>query len=116
MTGGADVDGDGYGDLLVVNARAPSSQTSIYQGSSTGLPTAPSQSLLASGITAFGVSGSQGLQAIAVLGDLNGDGLSDFVVSWGGTNGKAGGAAVYSGSGAIAQVPPFTAASGSFFW
>ena len=110
FAGGADVNGDGYGDVLVLNQRAPNARTSIFQGSAAGLPSTAAQNLLASSIPAFVASGAQGLLEVSLLGDTNGDGLSDFVVGWGA------GAAVYQGAATISQTPVFTVTSGSFFW
>jgi len=105
FAGGGDVDGDGYGDVIF----ATNSATEVFQGSTTGLPATPSQTLSVGNIS--GVSGNdpQGVRVVALLGDVNGDALSDFAVSvlLAGASPVINLPAVYEGSGAIPQAPAF---------
>jgi hypothetical protein len=111
-TGGGDVNGDGYGDLIVVD----NGQADIFQGSASGLPATASQTVLASNIP--GATSGSADRGVALLGDVNDDGTSDFVVSvnqsWGGIEG----AAVYVGSSSISQTPATVqlGSSGGNYW
>jgi len=67
-----DVNGDGYADLVVGPVGL---SVRLYFGSATGLPATPSQTLaLPDSTNLFGVG-------VAGVGDLNGDGRGDLVVS-----------------------------------
>ncbi|MFO0559749.1 MAG: integrin alpha [Polyangiales bacterium] len=81
VTGIGDVNGDGFGDIAVaapaVNAGGAmrSGAVLVYRGSAMGLEVSPAQVL--SGSSADDAFGT----AIAGIGDINGDGLADFVVA-----------------------------------
>jgi hypothetical protein len=104
-----DVDGDGYGDVVVgVNHGFPSAGPAyVYLGSATGLASAPPMTLtgpLAS-VDNFGWS-------VASAGDVNGDGYADVVVgAWASLNGR-GSAFLYLGSTAGVLVPATTTLTG----
>jgi cysteine-rich repeat protein len=91
---GADVNGDGFSDVIV-GASANSSgagQVYVYFGSPTGPSPSPVVGLSSpiGGVTSFG-------EALANLGDINGDGYADFLV--GASLGTPGGHAhLYLGS------------------
>jgi hypothetical protein len=96
VAGTGDVDGDGYGDLVVV-AYAPSS-TSVTVGLYLfrGSPTGPSNSSALT-IPAPDANGTFGT-TIASNGDLNGDGYNDIVVNYSVANDNRQRVNVYYGS------------------
>ncbi len=101
---GADVDGDGFGDVVA----AVGSQIDIFRGSSNGLPSSPSDVLVAPNVA--GAGGGQLVRGVAELGDVNGDGRADFAAEI-----YVPGASpsvvpvVYQGStGPLSQVPALT--------
>ncbi len=82
-----DVDGDGRADLAVgspnavVNGEADAGRVSILYGEAGGWPKSPNGIALKDAPSAFeGVSGAQLGAYIAAAGDVNGDGLSDFLI------------------------------------
>lgn len=129
FSGGCDVDGDGYGDLIVGESVYGGSggRIDIYRGSPSGLSTIPSQTLYSSAIPgdadAGGAAADNGVRWISLLGDVNGDGLSDFVAAASlpspSASGQAVGlAGVYLGSAAISPAPSFVVAGSvlNSFW
>jgi hypothetical protein len=124
FAGGGDVDGDGYGDLIVTSNWGPQSfpgagctqgtigicqGTLVFRGSPSGLPSSPTDILFADNIPPASTGNATG-RLIAQLGDVNGDGLADFASSFADPNLPATNPAdhplIYAGAaGAISQTP-----------
>ena len=104
VAGAGDVNGDGYGDVLI---GAPSvngiGRASLYLGSADGLASTPAW-------TAQGVmSATQYGAAVAGAGDVNGDGYADFLVGEPGYSDvytAQGRAALYLGAAAGVVITP----------
>ncbi len=96
VSSAGDVDGDGFGDVLVGSA---SNEANVYFGSSSGLASATSPLVLREMGGAFG-------RNLSGAGDINGDGYADIVVGAYGTNT----AYVYLGtmSGGLPSMPSST--------
>ncbi len=95
VTNAGDVNGDGYGDLLVgspkySNGQATEGIASIYFGSPTGISLVPSLTF------ELNNAGANFGEGIGPAGDVNGDGYSDFIVG-ARIYGLGGAAAVYLG-------------------
>ncbi len=104
-----DVNGDGYGDL-VVGAQVVMSNTGrayVYLGSAAGLITTPATTLTGPD----GASGSFGA-SVASAGDVNGDGYSDLVVGAPGVLSSVGRAHIYLGSASGLATTPTTTLNG----
>ncbi|MEO6286507.1 MAG: FG-GAP-like repeat-containing protein [Dyadobacter sp.] len=92
-----DVNGDGYGDVMVATNHETTDQTFpemgyIYLGSAIGLSNVPSTVISApSGANGFGYD-------IANAGDVNGDGYGDVIVGASSSYSGAGAAYLYKGS------------------
>ncbi len=69
---GVDVNGDGFGDVVV----GVGSQIAVFRGSIGGLPSSPSDVLVAPNVP--GAGGGEVVRGVAALGDVNGDGRADF--------------------------------------
>nr|MBK7068493.1 FG-GAP repeat protein [Deltaproteobacteria bacterium] len=93
ISGGGDVNGDGFADLIVGAPQAMVlGRAYVYYGSARGLsPTPSTLSPSDTGMAGFGVS-------IADVGDLDGDGFSDVVVGANLVDGWAGAAYVFCGA------------------
>jgi len=100
VSGAGDVNGDGFGDVIVgaPNAFGDRGQAHLYLGSATGLGTFPSRTL------AGAHAGAHLGIAVAGAGDVNADGYSDVVIGADGHNGT-GAAFVYLGRPTTAQFP-----------
>jgi hypothetical protein len=109
-----DVNGDGYGDVVVGahqydNGQAGEGAAFVYHGSSSG-PSLSADSVLESNVVGAGLGWSVG-----TAGDVTGDGYSDVVVgAWLYTNGQSqeGAAFVYSGSPLGVDTTPIWSAEG----
>lgn len=95
VSAAGDVNGDGYGDLLVGVARYTNGQSLegaswLYFGSATGIPTSPSIRFeLNEPGAIFG-------ESVSTAGDVNGDGYSDLIMG-ASLHGASGATAVYLG-------------------
>jgi hypothetical protein len=106
-----DVNGDGYADLIT--AATDDNQTGtgyLYLGGPTGFPETPSQTLAAP----FPSPGSSFGEALAGVGDLNGDGYADVAIAGiDATNSP--GVYVYSGdAGGLSSLPGTLRSTGAF--
>ncbi len=95
LAGAGDVNGDGYGDVMV-GAQGTTSQGAayLYLGSAAGLTTTPASTLTDPAATRGDLFGGSVTQA----GDTNGDGYADVLIGARGTNGFQGAAYLYLGS------------------
>jgi hypothetical protein len=107
-----DVDGDGYGDVVVgaMRGSASTGPAYVYLGSAIGLASAPSMTLTGppGPVDNFGWS-------VASAGDVNGDGYADVAVgAWASLNGR-GSVFLYIGSlaGVLAPADKTLAGPGS---
>ncbi len=78
VAGAGDVNGDGYGDLII--GASGSGTAYIYNGSALGVGSSPSTTMTL-GVTLGG-------RAVASAGDVNGDGVSDVIVGTGGNEAR----------------------------
>jgi hypothetical protein len=95
VSSAGDVNGDGYGDLIV-GGYAYATNTGrayVFHGSASGIPTTPSTTLT-------GPDGAEGYfgAPVAAAGDVNGDGYGDVVIGASGASSNVGRAYVYLGS------------------
>jgi hypothetical protein len=110
-----DVDGDGFGDVIVGAHRAMGDEgrAYVYRGGASGLELAPSTTLVARD----GAPGYFGA-SVAGAGDLDGDGLADVIVGAYGVSSDAGAAYVYLGRDLASATPialPSVDGAGTFF-
>jgi len=98
-----DFNGDGIGDVAVgaFGAGGTPGRVHVYQGSTLGLPVAPTLSLTGTG----GADGYFGYN-VRAAGDVNGDGFGDLLVGAQGAFGGQGRAYVYFGSAAGLPATP----------
>ena len=90
-----DVNGDGYGDLLVgavtyANGQPLEGAAFLYLGSAAGIPASPLS------IFEINTDGANMGESVRTAGDVNGDGYSDLIVGMR-LYGSAGGALIYHG-------------------
>jgi hypothetical protein len=102
LAGAADIDGDGYDDLVVGAPKSASSTGAafVYLGGPGDMSQTPSLP-----IPGPSIASAQFGQSLA-LGDLNGDGYADLVVGAPGAGQGAGEALVFYGSSAALPVTP----------
>ncbi|HMQ75861.1 MAG TPA: integrin alpha [Flavobacteriales bacterium] len=105
-----DVNGDGYGDLLVgipyfANPQSQEGQVRLYFGSAAGITTPAIFNY------ELNTPGAFMGECVSTAGDLNGDGFSDFVVG-AFKYGFGGGAAVYMGGPYSMRLAPTTTGTG----
>ena len=122
VAGGGDVNGDGYGDVLVGEAAGIHScsdtggRAMIFLGSATGLAASPSWQSNGSD-TGTTLNYSYGT-SVAMAGDVNGDGYADWIVGARSAYNPslyinyAGGAFVYHGASSVAGRTPVWSAYG----
>jgi hypothetical protein len=99
VTAAGDVNGDGYGDVLIGSYRTKNGTREegrgyFYLGSRTGVSATPTLSLADPAATA----GDNFSARVAGAGDVNGDGYADVLISAWGTNGFQGVSYLYLGS------------------
>jgi len=105
VDGAGDVDGDGYDDLVVGAWEYGSGRGRVYlyRGSATGLSTT------ADTVLDGAAAGDNFGEAVAGLGDVNGDGYDDVVVGAPQTGSLTGSASLYLGSAAgLSETPDLT--------
>lgn len=111
----ADVNGDGWPDLIVgatnhSGAQAYTGAVLVFLGSANGFPATPSQVIEGPSTNSFFGFKLHG------LGDFNGDGFADIAVSAMGANGSAGQIYVFAGSGQGLSPTPVSTLSGRAPW
>ncbi len=119
VVGAGDLDGDGYGDLVVGAhlAMGGTGRVHFYPGSATGPATTPTRSL-----NAPDGAGSGFGNAVAALGDVEGDGFADIAIGAHTFLGRTGAVYVYSGSARGVSMAPAVSLygtdgpSGHFGW
>ncbi len=112
LSAAGDVNGDGYGDVVVAaphldNGQLSEGRVHLYHGSSTGLSTSASWTGESDQETAlFGWS-------VSSAGDLNGDGYGDVIVgAYGYSNGQVDEGRAYVYHGSVAGLAPSAAWTG----
>lgn len=107
VAGAGDVNGDGYGDVVVgaYGLAANAGAAYIYMGSATGLSTSPARILTGPANSYFGSS--------VASGDVNGDNRSDVIVGAYQYAGNAGAAYIYHGTSTGLNTTPAVILTGS---
>jgi hypothetical protein len=103
VAGAGDVNGDGYGDLVVGASGLATStgEVDVYLGGPSGLGTTPTTLNDPANTAGDSFGGS-----VAGAGDVNGDGYGDLIVGARGTPNSTGGAYIYyGGSSGIGSLP-----------
>ncbi|MBL7983291.1 MAG: FG-GAP repeat protein [Flavobacteriales bacterium] len=106
-----DVNGDGYADLIVGAVTFTSGQTQegaayLFLGSSAGIPTA------AFALYEYNVAGANMGESVRTMGDVNGDGYSDFMVGMRLFGGAGAALGFHGGTYNLANTPTLTRYSG----
>jgi MYXO-CTERM domain-containing protein len=109
VAGAGDVNGDGYDDVIV---SAPeylgyTGRVYVYEGSATGVPTTETTTL--TGAATFYYFG----KAVAIAGDVNGDGYDDVVIGADGYSSGTGRTYVYQGGASGVAATATTTITGS---
>lgn len=101
-----DVNGDGYGDIIVGAAAASShGRVAVYHGGQLGIPSQPNTMLVVPTADATPEFG----RAVAAAGDVNGDGFVDVIAGAPGESSGSGRAYLYLGSAqGLANTPAIT--------
>jgi hypothetical protein len=101
-----DVDGDGYGDVVVgaFGANSNAGAVYVYRGGPGGTATTPAYTL-------HGFAGAELGTAVAWAGDVNGDGYGDVLVGASGVSSYTGAAYVYLGGASGLGATPITIAA-----
>lgn len=110
-----DVNGDGWPDLVVgasnySGARSYAGAVMVFFGSASGFPAQPSQIIEGPSTNSFFGFG------IRSLGDFNGDGYADVVVSAQGADSGLGRLEVYAGSATGLKTTPVSSLAGAAPW
>jgi hypothetical protein len=85
VAGACDVDGDGYGDIVIgAPGAAPNGQAFVYLGGEGGIATAPSFTLAGPDGTAASFGNS-----VSCAGDVDGDGYADLLIGADAADGAA---------------------------
>ncbi len=95
IAGLGDVDGDGYGDIVV----GAHGSATVYYGNATGV--ASTRSTLVTGVAGDNFGGT-----VAAAGDVNGDGFADLAVGASWTNSQRGQVFVYLGGASGVSTTP----------
>jgi hypothetical protein len=115
LAAGADLDGDGLGDVLV---GAPDDDTRGVDAGAAYIVSGTRGGALADGVKLAGEDAiDEAGTAVAMVGDLDGDGWQDLAVSARGQDGyERDGGAAYLVYGPIAGSTPLMSAAGATFW
>ena len=102
LAAGGDLNGDGYLDVAVGawEAGSETGRVAVYLGSAAGLPTSPDLELTGES------AGDRFGDAVAIVGDLNGDGFDDLAAGALRASGLLGRVYVYLGSAAGPSTTP----------
>jgi len=104
LAAAGDVNGDGYGDLLLGAASLGSGGTALlYLGGPTGIPASASPAN-ASAVLTSDQPGARFGAAVAGIGDVNGDGFADIAVSAPSYDNATNGGAVFVFDGSLAGI------------
>ena len=106
VSSAGDINGDGYSDVIVGANKYSGNKGKVYvyYGSFTGLPSTPNWTTLGENTNdEFG-------WAVSTAGDINGDGICDFIIGARGYSGFKGKVYIYSGNlTGISSIPVWTA-------
>jgi len=104
IAGAGDVNGDGYGDLLVGAPALGSGGTALlYLGSATGIPASSSPANASAAVTSDLAGAGLGA-VVAGIGDVNGDGFADIAIGAPNYDSLHGGGAVFVFDGSLAGI------------
>ena len=114
VAGAGDVNGDGYGDVIVgeqgySNGQDQEGRAYVYHGSAAGLSSVPAWT--AEGNQQYSVFG----QSVAAAGDVNGDGYADVIVGAPGYGSHGAAFAYYGSPSGLSTIPSWTAESNQLY-